>query len=50
MTSADLQDRMNVDIWVNKIKSMEEVEIKECSYNMEVLLGKNCQESGICMY
>ena len=32
------------DIWVNKIKSMEEVEIKECSYNMEVLLGKNCQD------
>ena len=27
---------------------MEEVEIKECSYNMEVLLGKNCQES-VCI-
>ena len=48
VTSADLEDRMNVDIWVNKIKSMEEVEIKECSYNMEVLLGKNCQDS-VCI-
>ena len=40
VSSEDLEDRMDVDIWVEKIKAMENVEIKECSYNMEVLLGK----------
>ena len=31
---------MDVDVWVEKIKEMENVEITECSYNMEALLGK----------
>ena len=46
VSSEDLEDRLDVDIWVDKIKSMENVEIKECSYNMEVLLGKSWQDSG----
>ena len=41
VSSEDLEDRMDVNIWVDRVKSMENVEIKECSYNMEALLGKN---------
>ena len=40
VSSEDLEDRMDVDVWVDKIKEMENVEITECSYNMEALLGK----------
>ena len=40
VSSEDLEDRMDVDVWVEKIKEMENVEITECSYNMEALLGK----------
>ena len=39
-TLEDLEDRMDVDVWVEKIKEMGNVEITECSYNMEALLGK----------
>ena len=40
VSSEDLEDRMDVDVWVEKIAEMENVEISECSYNMEALLGK----------
>ena len=40
MSSEDLEDRMDVDVWVEKIKEMENVQITDCSYNMEALLGK----------
>ena len=40
VSSEDLEDRMDVDVWVEKIKEMENVQITDCSYNMEALLGK----------
>ena len=37
---SELEDRMDVDIWVEKVASMNNVQIKECSYDMNKLLGK----------
>ena len=36
----ELEDRMDVDIWVEKVAGMSNVQIKECSYDMNKLLGK----------
>ena len=40
VSKADLEDRMDVDLWLNKINSREPVDFKLCPYNMETLLGK----------
>lgn len=40
VNKSELEDRMDVDIWVEKVANMNNVQIKECSYDMNKLLGK----------
>ena len=39
VSKSDLEDRMDVDLWINKINSKEQVDLKQCPYNLETLLG-----------
>ena len=36
----DLDDRMDVDLWIKLFNTSDSVDLKECPYNMERLLGK----------
>ena len=40
VSDEELEDRMDVDLWIDKVANMNQVEIKECSYDMRKLLGK----------